>query len=304
MTKLQIEFPSYEGRFRLRGSAFLPDTRDGPLPVIIMTHGMGDAAARIEPFAEHFCDNGFGVILYDHRTFLPSEGGPYQEVDPIAQIRDMQMAITLAESMPEFDSNRIGIWGTSFSGGLVLAVTGMDKRVKVVVSQAPWIDGNVIARHVLGDAGLKAFQAAFNEERHKTLKGLVPGQTLSVRKPGDEGKGFALVTTEEGYDYMLNGPAGIPAGWQNSFTTRSLEYALEFEVNQYAKRLGPTPFMLIVGKQDALIPASMTHAFFDAADTTMKEMVSVDAEHHTLYMPSKGLEPCAEAAARWFKEHL
>ena len=125
------------------------------------------------------------------------------------------MAITLAESMPEFDPTCIGIWGTSFSGGLVLAAAGMDKRVKVHVTQAPWIDGNVIARHVLGDAGSKAFQAIFNAERHKTLAGLSPGQTLSVRKSGDESKGFALVSTQEGYDYMVDDPASVPAGWQN-----------------------------------------------------------------------------------------
>jgi len=47
-----------------------------------------------------------------------------------------------------FDPDRITLWGTSFSGGHVLAVAGFDKWVKAVVSQAPWIAGYEI--RVLG----------------------------------------------------------------------------------------------------------------------------------------------------------
>jgi cephalosporin-C deacetylase-like acetyl esterase len=39
------------------------------------------------------------------------------------------------------DPERIGIWGTSYSGGHVLVVTAIDKRVKCVVSQMPSING-------------------------------------------------------------------------------------------------------------------------------------------------------------------
>ena len=61
--------------------------------------------------------------------------------------------------------------------------------------------------------------------------------------------------------------------------------------------------MLVLGQHDAMIPLSMAQAFYEAADTPKKELVSIDAEHHSLYMPGKGLEPAAGAAARWIKEH-
>jgi fermentation-respiration switch protein FrsA (DUF1100 family) len=37
----------------------------------------------------------------------------------------------------EVDANRLGVWGTSYSGGHVLQVAAFDKRVKAVVAQVP-----------------------------------------------------------------------------------------------------------------------------------------------------------------------
>lgn len=301
--KIDVAFPSYEGSLTLRGSAYLPDEAAAPVPVIIMTHGMADSAARLVPAAEWFAANGFGVLLYDHRNFGPSDGEPRQEFDPIAQCRDMQMAITFAETFDGFDADRISLWGTSFSGGHVLAVTGMDKRVKAVVSQAPWIAGVEIVSHILGAAAFADFQDGFNVERRRLLKGEKPSQTRVVRHPERHDQGFAIVDGHEGYDYMVNGPAGIPIGWMNSFTTRSLEHAFEFDVRSYATRIAPAPLMMILGEHDALIPADLAHRFFEAV-TGPKELVTIDAEHHSLYMPGKGFEDTMEAATRWFTAHL
>jgi len=48
----EIEFPSYEGALTLRGTAYVPDRTSGPVPVVIMTHGMADSADRLAPAAQ------------------------------------------------------------------------------------------------------------------------------------------------------------------------------------------------------------------------------------------------------------
>lgn len=42
---------------------------------------------------------------------------------------------------PDFETDRIAIWGSSFSGGIALIVGAIDPRVKVVVVQVPFVSG-------------------------------------------------------------------------------------------------------------------------------------------------------------------
>lgn len=65
--KTSIEFPTYDGLYTLRGSAYFPETESSKVPMIIMSAGLGDSAQRLEPSAEAFAKAGFGVLLYEHR---------------------------------------------------------------------------------------------------------------------------------------------------------------------------------------------------------------------------------------------
>ena len=84
---------------------------------------------------EVYATGGLGALVFDHRNFGDSDGEPRQEIDPWQQIRDYRDAITRACDMAEVDENRIGIWGSSYSGAHVLVVGAIDRRVKCVVSQ-------------------------------------------------------------------------------------------------------------------------------------------------------------------------
>jgi hypothetical protein len=101
-----------------------------------MAHGFSCLKEMfLDKYAEVFVKDGLGVLVYDNRCFGASDGEPRQEIDPMAQVRDYQHAITFARTLPEVDKDRIGIWGTSYTGGHVLIAGAIDKRVKCVVSQ-------------------------------------------------------------------------------------------------------------------------------------------------------------------------
>ena len=87
----------------------------------------------LDAFAEVFAAGGLNVVVFDNRCFGASDGEPRQEIDPWAQVRDYRHAITYASTLPEVDPRRIGIWGSSYSGGHVLVVAAIDRRVKAVV---------------------------------------------------------------------------------------------------------------------------------------------------------------------------
>ena len=59
----------------------------------------------------------------------------------MAQIQGYRDAVTFLCTRPEVDPDRFGIFGTSFSGGHVLVVGVLDRRVKAVHFQVPVISG-------------------------------------------------------------------------------------------------------------------------------------------------------------------
>ena len=143
-----IEFDA-EGT-TLRGWLYVPDGASGPAPTIVMCHGYSAVKELfLDAFAEVFCEAGFCALVYDNRNLGASDGEPRQEIDPWAQVRDYRHAITYARTRDEVDRDRIGIWGSSYSGAHVLVVGAIDRRVKCVVAQVPLISGHENARRLV-----------------------------------------------------------------------------------------------------------------------------------------------------------
>src|SRR5277367_5115993 len=136
-----IEFRAGDGTI-LRGWHYQPSGLSGKHPTIVMAHGFSAVKEMyLDKFAEAFARSGLASIVFDNRNFGASDGMPRQEIDPWTQIRDYSDAITFAAGLPETDGDRIGVWGSSYSGGHVLVVAAIDRRVKCVVSQVPAISG-------------------------------------------------------------------------------------------------------------------------------------------------------------------
>ncbi len=83
----------------------------------------------LDKYAEIFANQGHAVLVFDNRNFGDSDGEIRQELDPWQQVRDYRHAITFMQTQPFVDPNRMGIWETSYSGGHVLVVAALDKRM-------------------------------------------------------------------------------------------------------------------------------------------------------------------------------
>lgn len=136
------------------------------LPTIVMSHGWGGTVAGLRPDAIVFARAGYLVVAFDYRGWGNSDsrlvpvGKPEKKdgklvaevrevrevVDPIDQTTDILNAISWATGEKQCDPARIGLWGSSFSGGHVVYVAARDPRVKAFVSQVGSMDG----RWVLG----------------------------------------------------------------------------------------------------------------------------------------------------------
>ena len=166
-----IEFKIEDG-VTLRGWHYLPDSRQGKLPTIIMAHGFSAVKEMyLDRFAEVFAAAGLSSVVFDNRNFGASEGEPRQEIDPWRQLRDYRDAITYAETLASTDPNRIGIWGSSYSGGHVLVVGAIDRRVRCVVSQVPLASGHNNARRLVRADYLAGVQGMFEQDRRARMAG-------------------------------------------------------------------------------------------------------------------------------------
>src|SRR5215472_12712612 len=165
-----IEFDA-EGT-ALRGWLYTPDQGGGPHPTIVMAHGYSAVKEMyLDKFAEVFSGWGMAALVFDNRGFGASDGEPRFEIDPWAQVRDYRHAITYARTLPEVDRARIGIWGSSYSGGHVLVVGAIDRWVGWVVSQVPLISAWHLVRRLVTADMIAGVREQFDADREARFAG-------------------------------------------------------------------------------------------------------------------------------------
>lgn len=155
-----------------------------PTPLIIMAHGWtGVREQGLDRFAERFVDAGLAALVFDYRHFGASEGEPRQLLDVSRQLADWASALSYARTLPGVDRARLALWGTSFSGGHVLATAARDHGVAAVIAQVPFVDG-IAALRSAGLGRTLALTWAGLHDLASSLVGRPPHMITSVGPPG------------------------------------------------------------------------------------------------------------------------
>jgi uncharacterized protein len=137
------------------------------LPTIVMSHGWGGTASALRSDAVFFARHGYLVVTFDYRGWGASDSRVIltkpqpsrtadlrftaevlevrEVVDPIDQTADILNAVNWVYGEPNCDRQRIGLWGSSYSGGHVVYVAARDPRIKALVSQVPALDSRPVA---------------------------------------------------------------------------------------------------------------------------------------------------------------
>ena len=120
MSREDVTFTS---RGQLCAGWFYRADVEGRAPVVVMAHGLAAVKEmRLDAYAERFAAAGFHVLVFDYRHFGDSEGSPRQLLDIKKQHQDWTAAVTYARTRPDVDGTRVALWGSSLSGGHVLAL--------------------------------------------------------------------------------------------------------------------------------------------------------------------------------------
>ena len=88
-------------------------------------------------------------------------------------MRDYRDAITYAETLEE-PTRSASASGTSYSGGHVLVVGAVDRRVKCVVAQVPLVSGHDNVRRLIRADYLAGVQKLFVKDRRGRMAGKPP----------------------------------------------------------------------------------------------------------------------------------
>ena len=153
-----------DGGTPLYGKMFVPRgfTTRGKWPAVVVGHGINALSIGIEKYGARFADRGLVAMAIDYQSYGFSGSGADDlrllEADTTTDVHvvtektarvlvkrtnlnnahevdDYRAAVSFLQGEPGVDADRIGIWGSSNAGSVVMAVAAADARVKAVVSQ-------------------------------------------------------------------------------------------------------------------------------------------------------------------------
>lgn len=145
---------------RIDGDLWRPKglSGDEKVPGIVVVHGWGGTKDHLNTaYVPQFAKLGFVVLTIDYRGWgdsdailMADEPQPKadkngyvnvrmkalkQLVDPVTQTQDTLAALHFIAGEPNVDSSKLGLWGSSLGGGVVMASAIRDSRVKAMVTQ-------------------------------------------------------------------------------------------------------------------------------------------------------------------------
>lgn len=244
-----VRFPSMDGT--CSGDLYLPEG-SARVPLVVMAHGIGaERAFGLDHFARRFVERGLGVLTFDYRHFGGSTGEPRYLVVPRRQIQDYHAALTFARGLEGVDPRRLGLWGTSFSGGHVLSVAAdRPSGVQVVVSQVPFVSGIASTLAFPLHLQLPAVAMAMADQ----LSALVGGPRVEV--PVVRARGLALLPGEEAHrDYLAMVPED--SRWPGRLPARVFTAVLTYRPLSACHRV-EAPTLLVGAAEDGICPMGAT----------------------------------------------
>jgi dienelactone hydrolase len=270
---------------------------------VVMAHGWTSTKKiYLDRFAEVFARAGLAVLVFDNRGWGQSgtaPGKPRHEVDPWEQIRDYQHAITFAQNRSEVDPERIGVWGTSFSAGHAFVVAAIDRRVKAVCGQAPFISGRATYENLVRENNRVVGPERFTADRRARARGEVPATVAVV---GQDPSVLVGLPTPDSYEFFSQARAQLDPQWPNEVTLRSLDNFYGYEPARYLPDITPTPLLMIVGREDGLTGGNLAAAAFNSA-AEPKKLIFLPGGHFAAYTGT-GFTLASQSARDWFSTHL
>jgi dienelactone hydrolase len=258
------------------------------LPTIVMAHGWGGTVAVLRQTAIDFARAGYLVVAFDYRGWGESDSrviltGPppasrpnnrftaeVQEVrevvDPWEELTDWLNVIHWVHGESQVDTDRIGLWGSSYSGGLVVAAAARDHRVKALASQVGAFGYTLVT--TAGESTSRAY-----EEGIKRTRGQLPYPAPRAREVGN----------------LFGGPVR--------------DKMISYDPTEEADRAPDCAMLFVIAEKEELFDNKL-HAIkaYNRAKGPKKLVTIPGITHYEIY--SKARDEATKAQIDWFDQHL
>ncbi|QWC83829.1 alpha/beta fold hydrolase [Nocardioidaceae bacterium] len=235
-------------------------------PCVVMAHGFGCTKdSGLLPFAERFAAAGADVVLFDYRGFGTSDSddgtdATRQRVDHRRHREDYVAVLDQVRDLPDVDPDRVVLWGSSYSGGHVVAVAAADRRVAGVISQGAAMDGARAVAQILSYAGpaqLAKLSGVALRAAAMRAAGRPEPEIPIVAEPGT----LAAITASDalpGYS-AIAGPT-----FENRMKASGI---LPISMNRPVSAAASLtmPVMLVIAEQDSIAPVAAVEAVAEKA---------------------------------------
>lgn len=163
---------------RMAGDIYTPKAaaQGEKLPTVVMSHGWGGTKAGLARKASRLAEVGYLVLAFDYRGWgesdsrlvlrgeepKPDDKGEAtvrvqlirNVVDPWDQVQDIGHAFDFIVGEASVDTDRIGYWGSSYSGGHAVWVAANEPRARTVFGQVGAADSLDLAQTAYGDMAI------------------------------------------------------------------------------------------------------------------------------------------------------
>ncbi len=273
-TRIDTTFPS--GGEECAVYVYRPDRSEGDLPVVVMAHGFSATRDdRLPAYAEHFADAGMVVVLFDYRHFGASTGEPRQLLDIKKQHEDYEAAIAFARGLDGVDVDRLALWGSSFSGGHVMALAQKHGRISAIVAQAPFTDGLVALRAASPKNVARASAEGLVDQAGAMLGR--PPRMMPVVGPENS---FALLTSAEA-EPGFRSIAPEYSRWRNEVAARIMLHVGLYRPSAGAAKIH-CPVLICACDRDQTTPPAPAIAVAERAPRG--ELKRYDIGHFDIYL--------------------
>lgn len=284
----------------------LPDGFDGErtFPALVIGHGFSVARTSLVEEGRLFAEAGFVCLAFDYRNLGTSQGKPRGQVWAHQSTEDFRCALDWIEVQPGVDGNRIGIWGTSFGGGLVTYVAAHDIRVRACVAQAPIMDGDFWLRSLNRESEYLAVRKYLLEARRKRAReGGDPMQNMNG--PGEDGfvpmPADPIMIEDVTSWYEKTGDMLMHSAPE--ITLESFERTMEFDATYATRKIAPRAFCIVqLTGHDVYHPNQPIQEAYRVAGEP-KRMVSLKMDQLDCYKPGYR-EQTIGAAVAFFRDYL
>jgi uncharacterized protein len=268
---------------RLAARIYLPDEKNNRAAGIVFCHGFGGKKEGAPPgLSKLLARHGYTVFTFDYRGIGASEG-PAGHFVQTEQVEDTVNAIEYFAHNTGINPRKMGIYGTSFGGGIALLAAKRSGRPRAAFVTVPVTSGDRWLKSMnryyeYQDIKARAFQAIANKtisgqlERVDRFEIMVPDPRTRAR-PVDT----LSLTLETFYHVSVHDP---------------LAEAHEIHI----------PVGIIGIRGDVLVPVEQATLLYDRLPGPKHIHIFDEGDHHSVY--GELLPEVAIRTIAWFDQYL